>query len=112
MISLISYIWQLPQHIIGFILTRFCEPIDDVWVWRFKSAVSLGKYIVMRRKHSDKTYKHEHGHSKQSIILGPLYLIIIGIPSVIGNIVHRFIKFNYYKQPWEWWADKLGGVVR
>ena len=110
--SLISYLWQLPQHIIGFILTRFCKPVSVIYVWRFKSAVSLGKYIIMNRRYTYKTWQHEHGHSKQSIILGPLYLVVIGIPSILGNIVHRFIKFNYYKQPWEWWADKLGGVQR
>ena len=41
-----------------------------------------------------------------------LYLIVIGLPSAVGNLLHRKIKFDYYKQPWEAWADKLGGVKR
>ena len=50
-----------------------------------------------------------------------MYLIIIGLPSIMGNILNR-IKYKYfkkhydpdfyYKQPWEAWADKLGGVDR
>jgi len=30
-----------------------------------------------------RTLVHEYGHTIQSIILGPLYLLIIGIPSSI-----------------------------
>lgn len=30
---------------------------------------------------SEKTIKHEYGHQLQSYILGPLYLLIIGLPS-------------------------------
>jgi len=52
------------------------------------------------------------GHQKQSLYLGWLYLIIIGLPSVTGNLLNRVIDFDYYKQPWEAWADKLGGVKR
>ena len=65
--------------------------------------------------------KHEYGHSIQSRILGPAYLLIIGIPSLLGNIYDRVFnkewKYSkscrwYYNQPWEKWADKLGGVDR
>lgn len=57
----------------------------------------------------------------QSLYLGPLYILIIGIPSVIGNLWDRIahkswsnakrIKW-YYTLPWEYSADKLGGVSR
>lgn len=78
------------------------------------SSVSLGQYILVD---SDmlvnyRTIAHEHGHQIQSLYLGPLCLVVIGLPSAIGNLLHRKIKFNYYKQPWEAWADKLGGVKR
>ena len=71
----------------------------------------MGNYIIIP-KYNRTTFivRHEYGHHVQSTYLGPLYLIIIGIPSVIGNILHRFIKFNYYKQPWEAWANRLGGI--
>jgi hypothetical protein len=74
----------------------------------------LGKYIVFdnRRTLEDNDIKHEMGHQKQSLYLGWFYLIIIGLPSVIGNLIYRIKKFNYYSLPWEKWADKLGNVKR
>lgn len=75
-------------------------------------AVSLGEYRIMFNTPSMTTCKHEYGHTKQSRMLGPVYLLFIGLPSVIGNLLNRIIKFDYYKQPWEAWADKLGGVER
>ena len=89
----------------------------------FDSAISLGNYIFLDSNgyYNYTTVKHEHGHQIQSLILGPLYLIVIGLPSIMGNILNR-IKYKYfrrhydpdfyYKQPWEAWADKLGKVVR
>lgn len=80
--------------------------------------ISLGNYIFLDsdRSVSKKAVKHEYGHQLQSKRLGWLYLIIIGIPSAIGNIIYRKTKFkpygDYYKQPWEKWADELGNVNR
>lgn len=79
----------------------------------FNSGVSLGKYIIFQKDCYDaQSILHEKGHQKQSLYLGWLYLLLIGLPSILGNLVHRVIKFNYYNQPWEKWADKLGGVIR
>lgn len=100
------WVWQLPQNIIGLIWEKFDLPL-------FGSAgVCLGEYIILRNPVHLVVMKHEMGHQKQSRMLGPLYFLIIGLPSLIGNILHRFVRFNYYKQPWEAWADKLGGVDR
>lgn len=120
------WIWQLPQNIIGLICTikhskkEKCDTNDGEAVtvyyhnsfWR--SAVSLGNYIIADKLYSKNAemVNHEHGHQIQSRILGPFYLIFIGLPSLVGNLVHRIHKFPYYKQPWEAWADKLGGVKR
>ena len=65
------------------------------------SAMSLGDYLFVNPMSSQKSIQHECGHSKQSDILGPLYLIVIGIPSVLHNIVHYLcskigIKWDYY----------------
>lgn len=131
--KVLLWLWQLPQNYIGLLLSIKTEPFNDyildtgehVSVYFknsfFGSGVSLGDYIILDRLYKqypwslDKTIKHEHGHQKQSMYLGPLYLIVIGIPSVLGNIYSRLFHKDsewYYKQPWEAWADKLGGVVR
>ncbi len=78
----------------------------------FRSGVSLGNYIIFDNTiYVDNfSVKHEKGHQKQSLYLGWFYLLIIGLPSLIGNILRRFFEFDYYKQPWERWANKLGGI--
>ena len=54
---------------------------------------------------------HELGHHKQSLILGPLYLIVIGIPSLI----HAWLwnpnsGKSYYDFYTEHWANKLSKI--
>ena len=78
-----------------------------------RGAVTLGCYVfVGLNSEYRKTVKHELGHTIQSKILGPLYLIVIGIPSIIWAATHRAIAPN---KPYDWfyteaWANKLGGV--
>jgi hypothetical protein len=130
---LFLFLWQLPQNIIGAICTlnydklqlyyaRDGDPVEVYFKKWFRSGVSLGDTIILDSMYYDaidwtlyKCIDHEYGHQRQSKILGPFYLILIGIPSLLGNLVFRLFKINskyYYKQPWERWADKLGGVTR
>ena len=96
-----------------FIASRF----NENW-----AGVSLGDFIVFAKENfvDEISVKHEYGHRKQSLILGPLYLILIGIPSAIGNIWDRAFHANwscldricwYYTLPWEQWADKIAGIT-
>lgn len=120
----ILYLWQIPQNILGLILLLIYknEKIYHKLNGRFfyyteemLSGISLGNYIILKRENRGNDFKHEYGHSIQSRILGPLYLIIIGLPSLLGNIYSRIFNKDdkwYYNQPWEKWADKLGKVKR
>ena len=127
-------IWQLPQHIIAYAIMivnhkSIKQMVNKDGIRYYlvnhlsNCGISLGNYIFLDSdgNFSYKTIKHEFGHQKQSLMLGPLYLIVIGLPSIIGNIVFRikdkyfkkyYDPYSYYKQPWEAWADKLGRVVR
>jgi hypothetical protein len=134
-LRILTEIWQLPQHIIAYIIMlvnrKSIEPMvskdDDIHYYLvdhlFDCGVSLGNYIFLDidGNHNYMSVRHEHGHQIQSLILGPLYLIFIGLPSIVGNTINRikrkYFEKNYdpdfyYKQPWEAWADKLGGVDR
>ena len=57
---------------------------------------------------------HEYGHTIQSLILGPLYLIVIGIPSTLWgflpytNRMRREKKISYFSFFTERWANELG----
>ena len=63
-------------------------------------------------------FRHEYGHSIQSLILGPLYLPVIGIPSFIWSRKKSLARMrgergiSYYSFFSEKWADMLGGVKR
>lgn len=125
--KILLYIWQLPQHLLGLALALFFkqkkkETYKHTTIFKVKKeiAVSLGNYIFMNENWSDKTKHHEYGHSLQSIYLGPLYLLIVGLPSITMNIFsticYEFGYYkpfdNYYKRFPENWADKLGKVKR
>ena len=119
---LIEYTWQLPQHILALVMIKVLNAKKSGAAYNFESkglsSFNLGEYIFynQRKSFSITDYKHEVGHSRQSLILGPLYLIVIGAPSCIGNLLFRnkWIRnrFDYYSLPWESWADKLGDVKR
>ena len=131
---ILTEIWQLPQHIIAYIIMlvkhksiKSVTNDDGILYYLvdnlFNSGISLGNYIFLDSDgyYNYTTVKHEHGHQIQSLILGPLYLIVIGLPSITGNIINRITRMYfrkyydpnfYYKQPWEAWADRLGGVDR
>lgn len=125
----IKWIWQLPQNICGIIwyiikrksiiLKVHSNLISSlgakVYVIKAGGGVTLGKYIFISQTYKDKdrVIKHELGHVKQSIMLGPLYLIIIGIPSILHATMNNYIgccKNNpkgYYHFYTEDWANRL-----
>lgn len=117
------YIWQLPQNLVGLVVLCFCAHkekcsvagIDFYYSKTFPGGISLGRYIIIGSKNSD-TVKHEHGHQIQSMYLGPLYLLVVGLPSIIwaglyGSVI-PYSHNGYYRFYTESWADKLGKVER
>ena len=111
--NLILFIWQLPQHIVALIyfgyLVMMCKDLGvdsrykqaTVIPCIMRGAVTLGNYVfVGLNSEYRKTVKHELGHTIQSKILGPLYLIVIGIPSITYCGLRRLFpslrKKNYY----------------
>lgn len=120
--QILIWIWQAPQNIVGLIL-RLCYPwkpipfngVDVVVDTRFKGGISLGRTIIVRKGYPaiPDTWKHEYGHSRQSLYLGPLYLLIVGLPSLLWAWYWNPSRGrSYYSFYTEKWADKLGGVER
>jgi hypothetical protein len=113
--NILLYLWQLPQNLLGLLVIAFtkAEKKGNLYhTYEHRFGVSLGKYIIFGGCFSYIDIEHEQGHQKQSLYLGWLYLLVIGLPSATGNLLNRVIDFDYYKQPWEAWADRLGGVER
>jgi len=122
MIKTLLYIWQLPQHIVGLFLLLILRPESSVDYMtsrlyaaeRMRGGISLGQYIIIQSGRGTlNTIKHEYGHSIQSKWLGPLYLIVIGLPSLLWAWWWTPSRgVSYYCFYTEKWADKLGGVNR
>lgn len=120
----LMYVHQLPQNLIGLLVILFTGAKAETCCWytsKFYFGVSLGNYIIFGGNYTINDLKHEQGHQKQSLYLGWLYLLLIGLPSVIRNIYDRIAHRNwnnvcrvewYYSGFPENWADKLGGVRR
>lgn len=122
--NLILFIWQLPQHLLAILyigyLVMMCKDLDVDSRYKqaivipcvMRGAVTLGCYVfVGLNSEYRKTVKHELGHTIQSKILGPLYLIVIGIPSItycgLRRIFPSLRKKNYYDFYTEKWANNL-----
>ena len=120
--EIILYVWQLPQNLLGALLSCIMAPgtksrFRDVRMLksvRMKGGISLGRYIIM----SDRTdhpvlARHEWGHTRQSRMLGPLYLLVVGLPSLLWAIWWRPTRrVSYYWFYTERWADRLAGIRR
>ena len=122
--NLILFIWQLPQHIVAIIyfgyLVMMCKDLGVDSRYKqaivipcvMRGAITLGNYVFVGLNSEYKeTVKHELGHTIQSKILGPLYLIVIGIPSITYCGLRRLFpslrKKNYYNFYTEKWANNL-----
>lgn len=122
--NLILFIWQLPQHLLAILyigyLVMMCKDLGVDSRYKqaivipcvMRGAVTLGCYVfVGLNSEYRKIVKHELGHTIQSKILGPLYLIVIGIPSItycgLRRIFPSLRKKNYYDFYTEKWANNL-----
>ena len=114
--KVLLWIWCLPQNLIGLFLSLFLKRTTAfnkrVYTWGWNCGLSLGEYIFVPSNPYEFVVKHEYGHNKQSHYLGPLYLLIIGLPSMLWCILHKFkpfSKLNYYNFYTEKWANKIAG---
>jgi len=140
--TMLLFLWQLPQLVLGYILVLLLGANEREYVcadgaklryFRFErkgrfsafiSGVSLGRITLLSDNNaSEATIRHERGHGRQSTYLGWLYLPIVGIYSAVfcnlwGRWFHRSWAaydhlYWYYKTRWaESWADSLGKVDR
>ena len=133
--EIILYIWQLPQNLLGLAILvwlRICKRETYVKAFDFAEGeryyycpgfpggISLGRYIVLSSLYDHTgdhiVERHEYGHSRQSRYVGWLYLLVVGLPSLLWAAFYVYKPDNphgYYTGFYtERWADKLGGVQR
>lgn len=137
--EILFWTWCLPQTLVGLVVKLIFKG-KKVKVWTKgaqsklktyyyydysceRGSISLGKYILICPGHKDdrETIKHEVGHQIQSFILGPLYLLIIGLPSLLWcwfgqNLINKIrLKKGKERLSYSWfytesWANKLVGI--
>lgn len=122
--------WGLLQTLCGFVVflanrsaPHFAYRGAVITRWGSKASVSLGMFVfVAGEAFSAKANSqmglrllvHEYGHSIQSLILGPLYLPVVGLPSLLWARLPVFVharqknRISYFSFYTEKWADRLG----
>jgi hypothetical protein len=131
----LSLLWEAPQTLLGAAMlgvegvrNRIVRiEIDDgrLVVESKGTGISLGHIVFWSRENSRwhdldmRNRAHELGHTKQSRLLGWLYLPVIGLPSISRAayaLVYREVTgrqwTRYYEGYPERWADRLGNVIR
>jgi len=88
--------------------------------------VSLGTFVFSiygRDENDGDAYEsdnriiyHEYGHTLQSAVLGPLYLLVIGVPSFLVSqriVGHSGAYHDFYTEHWAdvWASARLGRPV-
>ena len=129
--------WGMLQAFLGLIMfiihfksKHFSYHGAIITEWDIKSSMSLGLFVFVTsgpyfaekyrgqisvEELSNRLLVHEYGHTIQSLILGPLYLIVIGIPSTmwgfLGAKKRKDEQIPYGSFFTEGWANSLGEVV-
>ena len=131
--------WGFYQTIGGFFIYLWffrCKHYDYRGVvrtaWNMNSGLSMGMFIftpkepdpedqsvhaVAEREYCEQVAVHEYGHTFQALLLGPLYLIVVGIPSITWAGLPKFQRMRaqkgipYTKLYCEKWASRLGEKV-
>ncbi len=116
--------WGILQNVLGFLVwlyVLFDCPKEKMRFFygalvtrcNLLSSMSLGMFLFLGSD-DERIIVHEYGHSIQSIILGPFYLFVIGIPSLIWASSPRYIerrkkgRIRYTSFYPERWANRLG----
>ena len=77
----------------------------------------MGRFLFMHPNWTpadQRLLAHEYGHTIQSLLLGPLYLPLIGLPSLLWASVPWFERYrrihrvDYYDLYTERWANHCG----
>ena len=124
---LCQWTWGLPQNLIGagFYLWyrlrgcphfRYHGAFAVIWTKR-SGSMSMGSFLFLHpdwNPEDRELLNHEFGHTIQSLLFGPLYLLTVGLPSVLwaGLPVFRRMRRqgrrNYYSVYPEHSASALG----
>lgn len=122
---LLQATWGLPQTVLGMLFFLALRRKRRTWwfrsavvtEWQLASGFSLGQFIFVPRRCPYGLMLHEYGHTLQSLLLGPLYLPCIVLPSLAWAGIpaceryRRRHQYSYYRFFCERWANRLSNRV-
>jgi hypothetical protein len=101
--------WELPQQLLGFLMglyllmrgtvnrsDHFFKGVLFIETSSFGKGcgISLGNIVIHGPDTAGAVKQHEFGHCIQSRVLGPFYLLLIGIPSFMWATARRYGYFR------------------
>jgi len=128
----VKNLWEFPQFVLGQIYlkkikTKNSDRFRNIWIHRASElkdfGISFGRHIILSNdKRGSQLLRHEIGHSIQSLILGPFFLLIVGIPSLLRyriflskeskapNKKEHWINYQRgYPENWANWCSRRKG---
>lgn len=133
--ALIQCTWGFFQTLCGFVLflihrkeKHFYYKGAIVSEWKYPTSLSLGLFVFVtkqriyiqnytREEVAHRILVHEYGHTIQSLLLGPFYFLVIGIPSLLWcslpffETYRRKKNISYYSLYTEKWANYCGEKI-
>ncbi|HZJ77446.1 MAG TPA: hypothetical protein VFD52_01400, partial [Clostridia bacterium] len=125
---LVQFTWALPQNLAGLIAFLILSRKNEFERFHYSfityvekknfGGISLGIFIFINPSKKDDvlhdTKIHEYGHTIQALFLGPIWLLVVALPSVVWCGLPILIKYrkeknvSYYWLYCEGWANLLG----
>jgi hypothetical protein len=115
-----QWTWGLPQTLVGFIVFLICYKQPNGMYrgcvttrWGNRGSMGMGMFLFLGTE-DPQVRVHEFGHSVQSLILGPLFLPVMGIPSFLWCNIPYFRRMrkeksiSYYRFYPESTANRFG----
>lgn len=118
---MLQVLWGFPQTMVGLAIRlalrgprkRYAYRTAFVTEWSIDEGLCLGLFIFVPQNCTRALLAHEYGHTIQSLILGPLYLPIVVLPSLVWAGLPRLQnyrsshRYSYYRFYTERWANLL-----
>ena len=119
-----SFLWQLPQSVLGLFFLLYFWAMGDIKFLSYKKlcfafsskymagGISLGNFAFVSTYNGTRktiVMHEQEGHTFDSKVFGPLYLFVIGIPSIMWAWFGDDNKC-YYDFYTEKWANEHAGL--
>jgi len=132
--TVLQFTWGIAQNLLGIFILLILTIKNPkrkhsfyhgalVTEWKLSFSCGCGMFIFYGHAGSnvaDVVLVHEYGHTLQSIVLGPLFMFIIAIPSMLWAFIPACVKLrkeknikyvSFYPESWaNQWGEKIVGL--